>query len=95
MPPGSDETLADLRDNLIAGKLTRATIGIARKDGSTFQAACEIVGVYARDWNIYAVSAQRTGTLDLNQSSDADVAQLTTNGASNKEPAWFWPKGPE
>ena len=61
----------------------------------TFQAACEIVGVYARDWNIYAVSAQRTGTLDLNQSSDADVAQLTTNGASNKEPAWFWPKGPK
>jgi Tol biopolymer transport system component len=61
----------------------------------TFQAACEIVGVYARDWNIYAVSAQRTGTLDLNQSSEADVAQLTTNGASNKEPAWFWPKGPK
>jgi len=40
LPPGSEQMLAALRDNLIAGKLTRATAGIARKDGTTFQAAC-------------------------------------------------------
>jgi tricorn protease-like protein len=61
----------------------------------TFHAACEIVGVYAKDWNIYVVSAQRTGTLDLKTAGDADLVQLTTNGASNKEPAWFWPNRPK
>ncbi len=62
--------------------------GDLSKKGS-FQAACEIVGVYAGDWNIFAVSAERTGKIDLLTATDADVAQLTTNGASNKEPAWF------
>ena len=56
----------------------------------TFQAACEIIGVYAKDWNLYAVSAtQPGGTIDLNKASEADLVQLTTDGASNKEPAWF------
>jgi len=55
----------------------------------TFQAACEIVGVYATGWNIIAVSAQHPGTLDLNQAGDADFAPLTTNGSSNKESAWM------
>jgi Tol biopolymer transport system component len=59
----------------------------------TFHAACEIVGVYAKDWNIYAVSAERRGELDLNKAGEADVAQLTTNGASNKEPDWYVAKG--
>ena len=57
----------------------------------TFQAACEVVGVYANDWNLCAVSAEREGTLDLNAATDADFTMLTTNGASNKEPAWFRP----
>jgi Tol biopolymer transport system component len=55
----------------------------------TFTAACEIVGVYAGGWNIIAVSAERNGTLDLNQATDADFCNLTTNGCSNKESAWF------
>lgn len=55
----------------------------------TFQAACEIVGVYAKDWNIYAAAADRTGSLDLDKATGSDVIQLTTNGASNKEPEWF------
>jgi hypothetical protein len=59
----------------------------------TFQAACEIVGVYAKNWNLCAVSAQRDGTIDLNAATDADFAMLTTNGCSNKEPAWFRPQG--
>ncbi len=62
--------------------------GDLSKSGS-FQAACEIVGVFAGGWNIYAVSADRTGTLNLQTATNAEVAQLTKNGASNKEPAWF------
>lgn len=57
----------------------------------TFQAACEIVGVYAQDWNILAVSAQKDGVLDLNTATENDFAMLTTNGKSNKESAWFLP----
>jgi Tol biopolymer transport system component len=58
----------------------------------TFKAACEIVGVYAPGWDILAVRA-KDGVLDLEQASDADFARLTTNGCSNKESAWFLPKG--
>ncbi len=55
----------------------------------TFEAACEVVGVYAQGWNLCVVSAERDGTLDLNAATDADFTMITTNGASNKEPAWF------
>lgn len=60
----------------------------------TFQSACEMVGVYAKDWNICAVSAERDGILDLNSASDSDFSMLTTDGNSNKESAWFWPHRP-
>ncbi|MGA3267186.1 MAG: hypothetical protein ABSE16_10225 [Verrucomicrobiota bacterium] len=55
----------------------------------TFQAACEVVGVYAPGWNLYVVAADRDGDLDLNKSGEADWVMLTTNGFSNKQPAWF------
>ena len=55
----------------------------------TFQAACEIVGVYAPGWDLLAVSAQRDGVLDLNQASDTDFVRLTSDGHSNKESDWF------
>jgi Tol biopolymer transport system component len=58
----------------------------------TFQSACEIVGVYAAGWDLCAVSAERTGVLDLNHASETDFTMLTTNGLSNKESAWFMPK---
>ena len=57
----------------------------------TFAAACEIMGVYAPGWNLLAVSAERSGVLDLNKANDADFSMLTENGLSNKESAWFWP----
>lgn len=57
----------------------------------TFKAACEIVGVFAPGWNILALSAERNGTLDLNQATEADFTMLTADGASNKESAWFLP----
>jgi Tol biopolymer transport system component len=62
--------------------------GDASKPG-TFTSACEIVGVYAAGWNLLAVSAERAGVLDLNTATETDFAPLTTNGASNKESAWF------
>ncbi len=55
----------------------------------TFQAACEIVGVHAAGWNICAVSALGQGVIDLNDPTRTDFSILTTNGCSNKEPAWF------
>jgi Tol biopolymer transport system component len=71
-----------------------ASKGDPSKSG-TFQSACEIVGVYAAAWNLYAVAAERDGILDLNHATDADVLTLTTNGFSNKESAWFLPKRKE
>jgi hypothetical protein len=58
----------------------------------TFQAACEIVGVHAAGWNLCAVSAERDGVLDLNNSAETGFSMLTSNGCSNKEPAWFRPR---
>ncbi len=66
--------------------------GDVKKPG-TFQAACEIMGVYAKDWNIGVVSANYAGTNDLNQGTDADFSMITTNGLSNKESVWFRPHG--
>jgi hypothetical protein len=62
--------------------------GDSTKPG-TFRAAAEIVGVHAAGWNLYAVSAEREDTIDLNTATDSDFATLTTNGLSNKEPAWM------
>jgi Tol biopolymer transport system component len=67
-----------------------ASKGDPNKPG-TFQAACEIVGVYAPGWNLCAVSAERDGVVNLSQATDADFVMLTTNGFSNKESAWFRP----
>ena len=67
-----------------------ASKGDPTKSG-TFQSACEIVGVYAAAWNLYAVSAERDGIVDLNRATDSDLLTLTTNGFSNKESAWFQP----
>jgi Tol biopolymer transport system component len=58
----------------------------------TFQAACEIMGVYAPGWNIGVVPAEQAKLVDLNVGTPADFTMLTTNGLSNKESAWFWPR---
>jgi hypothetical protein len=58
----------------------------------TFQAACEIMGVYAPGWNIGVVPSQQEGIIDLEQTTNADFAMLTTNGCSDKESAWFLPR---
>jgi dipeptidyl aminopeptidase/acylaminoacyl peptidase len=58
---------------------------------NTHRAACEIVGVHAAGWNLFAVSAEKDGVLDLNSVSPDQYVPLTTNGMSNKESAWFKP----
>ena len=63
--------------------------GDLSKAGS-FQRPAACVGVYAKDWNICVAAADRPGNLDLATAGPADFLQLTTNGASNKEPAWYW-----
>jgi hypothetical protein len=60
----------------------------------TFQVANPVVGAYAAGWNICVVAATRRGVLDLNKATESEFVQLTTNGCSNKEPAWFWPNRP-
>lgn len=64
--------------------------GDLSKPGS-FRAACEIVGVYAKGWNLIAVPTKHEGTIDLNNAGENDFTLLTTNGLSNKESAWFRP----
>ena len=67
--------------------------GDLRKPG-TYTLANEMIGVYANGWNIYAVGTEKSGTIDLTKAGEDEVAQLTSNGASNKEPAWYWPNRP-
>ncbi len=55
----------------------------------THASACEIVGVYAPGWDIYAVSTERSGQWDIDDLSDSEAIRLTGNGTSNKESAWF------
>jgi Tol biopolymer transport system component len=60
------------------------------KKAGTFGAACEIIGVYAAGWDLYAVAADGgSREVDLGKAGDHEVVQLTSNGASNKEPCWF------
>jgi hypothetical protein len=61
------------------------------KKAGTFEAACEIMGVYAPGWNIGVVPATEPKIVDLNHATEADYSMLTTNGLSNKESVWFRP----
>ena len=57
----------------------------------THLAASEVHGVYAKGWNIAAAKVDRAASLRLAEATEADFCLLTTNGLSNKEPAWFRP----
>jgi Tol biopolymer transport system component len=48
-----------------------------------------IMGVSAPGWNIGVVAANHDGPVDLDTASLDDCLMITTNGLSNKEPAWF------
>ena len=57
----------------------------------THEAACEIVGVYAKDWDLIAVPATEHPTLELQTADATTLLQLTHDGSSNKESDWFKP----
>jgi WD40-like Beta Propeller Repeat len=65
--------------------------GVPGKPGAFLADYAPIMGVYAPGWNIGAVAADHQGPLDLDAASPAEFTMLTTNGLSNKEPAWFQP----
>jgi len=67
------------------------TVRAIWKRPARFRRRAEIIGVYAKDWNLFAAPADHKGILDLDHATDADLLQLTTNGCSNKEPMWFVP----
>lgn len=66
-----------------------ASKGDASKQG-TFLSACEIVGVFAAEWNLCVIDARTEGVVDLNHDHNK-FEMLTSNGASNKESDWFLP----
>jgi len=55
----------------------------------THTGACPIVGVFADNWNIVAVSFEPDGKTDLVNPPPGKVLQLTTNGKSYKESTWL------
>jgi Tol biopolymer transport system component len=65
----------------------KAGKGDASKPG-TIVAASEVVGVHAAGWDIFAVSVEGGGTVDMNQPPAGRVKQLTKDGNSHKESDW-------
>ncbi|MBT5064039.1 MAG: hypothetical protein HOM65_16525, partial [Verrucomicrobia bacterium] len=55
----------------------------------THQSACEIVGVYAKDWNLITVPLDQGPEIDLSKASADQFHQITQDGSSNKESDWF------
>lgn len=60
----------------------------------THEAACEMVGIYAKGWDIFvvAVPADDGGkhkTIDLSKDNPSAYLNVTANGLSNKEPSWL------
>ncbi|MGK0187758.1 MAG: Tol biopolymer transport system component [Verrucomicrobiales bacterium] len=53
----------------------------------THQSACEIVGVYAKGWDIYAIPTDVGGKVDL-ADEKGTFFKITKDGASNKESDW-------
>ena len=59
----------------------------------THEAACEMVGVFARDWDLVVTSATPRDSLDLNSGRQNEFRTITSGGASNKESDWWKPSG--
>jgi hypothetical protein len=57
----------------------------------THEAACEMVGIYAKGWDIVVVAVAGHSVIDLDRPNAATSFQVTTDGFSNKEPDWFRP----
>jgi hypothetical protein len=57
---------------------------------STYQGACEMVGVFARGWNIFSVPTTNGTEIDFETASPGkDYYQVSKNGLSYKEADWL------
>ncbi len=57
---------------------------------STYQGACEMVGVFAKDWNIFSVANTNGNEVDFETASPGkDYYQVSKNGLSYKEADWL------
>ena len=63
--------------------------GVPGKPGCFLADYAPIMGVLAPGWNIGVVAADHKGPLDLDSVEAGEFVMVTTNGLSNKEPAWF------
>ena len=64
--------------------------GVPGKPGCFLADYAPIMGVYAPGWNIAVVAADHKGPFNLNGAGRDEFSMMvTTNGLSNKEPAWF------
>jgi hypothetical protein len=57
----------------------------------THEAACEMVGIYAKDWDLFVVPSVAHPDIDLENPSPLTSHAITNDGASNKESDWFAP----
>ena len=73
---------ADISHHLESERRTENDAGIA---------ACEIVGVHAKSWDIFAVKVARGGSVTIGHKPVYNWQPLTRNGNSNKESDWFLP----
>lgn len=55
----------------------------------THASACEIVGVYAKGWDIYKIDSGLKGKVDLTDGIPPGVENITSDGMSNKESDWI------
>lgn len=53
----------------------------------THEAACEMVGIYAKDWDLFVVPIEGQSKVDLGEKT-GEFVQVTRNGKSNKESDW-------
>ena len=59
----------------------------------THEAACEMVGIFAKGWDLIAVPAIEHSRIELQNANETQFHQLTSDGLSNKESDWFRPAG--
>lgn len=55
----------------------------------THEAACEMVGIYASNWDVLVIPLSLHESLDLNDAQPDDFLAVTSDGNSNKESDWF------
>ncbi len=55
----------------------------------THEAACEMVGVYAKKWNVLVIPIADGTSFDLGKAAPGALKFITSSGESNKEPDWF------